>query len=189
MKLFEEGRFRLNDKITDYIPEFQGGKSDITIRNLFTHFSGLPPDVPLEPAWTGYETGIRSWPTPTKPAGPPGVRFVYSDINFILLGELVHRLSGQMLTDYARENIFLPLGMKETMFLPPAALVPRIAPTERTAKNGPPLRGVVHDPTARNMGGVAGHAGPVLHRRRPGALRPDDAQRRRTGRRARCSAR
>ena len=59
MKLFEQGKFRLNDKITDYIPEFQGGKSDITIRNLFTHFSGLPPDVPLEPAWTGYEYGIR----------------------------------------------------------------------------------------------------------------------------------
>ena len=158
MKLFEQGRFRLNDKITDYIPEFQGGKSDITIRNLFTHFSGLRPDVPLEPTWTGYQTGIHLAVT-DPPAGPPGVRFVYSDINFILLGELVHRLSGQMLSDYARQNIFLPLGMKETMFQPPAALAPRIAPTERFPKNGPPLRGVVHDPTARNMGGVAGHAG------------------------------
>ena len=59
MKLFEQGRFRLNDKVTDYIPEFQGGKSDITLRNLFTHFSGLPPDVALEPAWSGNETGIR----------------------------------------------------------------------------------------------------------------------------------
>ena len=158
MKLFEQGRFRLNDKITDYIPEFQGGKSDITIRNLFTHFSGLRPDVPLEPTWTGYQTGIHLAVT-DPPAGPPGVRFVYSDINFILLGELVHRLSGQMLSDYARQNIFLPLGMKETMFQPPTALVPRIAPTERFPKNGPPLRGMVHDPTARNMGGVAGHAG------------------------------
>jgi uncharacterized protein YbbC (DUF1343 family) len=94
-----------------------------------------------------------------KPAGPPGVRFVYSDINFILLGELVHRLSGQMLNEYARQNIFLPLGMKETQFLPPASLTPRIAPTERTPKDGPALRGTVHDPTARYMGGVAGHAG------------------------------
>ena len=85
---------------------------------------------------------------------------MYSDINFILLGELVHRLSGKMLNEYARENIFLPIGMKETMFQPPASLVPRIAPTERwPVKTGPPLRGVVHDPTARNMGGVAGHAG------------------------------
>jgi uncharacterized protein YbbC (DUF1343 family)/CubicO group peptidase (beta-lactamase class C family) len=158
MKLFEQGKFRLNDKITDYIPEFQGGKSDITIRNLFTHFSGLAPDVPLETPWSGYATGIHL-ATTTKPQGPPGVRFVYSDINFILLGELVHRLSGQMLSDYARQNIFLPLGMKDTMFQPPAALLPRIAPTERSSPNGPPFRGVVHDPTARNMGGVAGHAG------------------------------
>ena len=158
MKLFEHGKFRLNDKVTDYIPEFQGGKSDITLRDLFTHFSGLQPDVPLKPEWTGYDTGIRL-ACITKPAGPPGVRFVYSDINFILLGEIVHRLSGQMLSDYARRNIFLPLGMRDTMFLPPASLVPRIAPTERVDKTSPPLRGVVHDPSARAMGGVAGHAG------------------------------
>ncbi|HJT86628.1 MAG TPA: exo-beta-N-acetylmuramidase NamZ domain-containing protein, partial [Bryobacteraceae bacterium] len=158
MKLFEQGKFRLNDKITKYIPEFQGGKSDITIRNLFTHFSGLAPDVPLNEPWTGYQTGIRLAAT-TPPQGPPGVRFVYSDINFILLGELVHRLSGQSLADYARQNIFLPLGMKDTMFQPPAMLVPRIAPTERVRPGGAPLRGVVHDPTARNMGGIAGHAG------------------------------
>jgi uncharacterized protein YbbC (DUF1343 family) len=158
MKLFEQGRFRLDDKVTDYIPEFQEGKNDITLRDLFTHFSGLQPDVPLKPEWTGYDTGIHLACT-TKPAGPPGVRFVYSDINFILLGEIVHRLSGQMLSDYARRNIFLPLGMTETMFLPPASLVPRIAPTERVDKTGPPLRGVVHDPSARAMGGVAGHAG------------------------------
>jgi uncharacterized protein YbbC (DUF1343 family) len=158
MKLFEQGKFRLNDKITDYIPEFQGGKSDITIRNLFTHFSGLAPDVPLDTPWSGYATGIHLAAS-TKPEGPPGVRYVYSDINFILLGELVHRLSGQMLSDYARQNIFLPLGMKDTMFQPPASLVSRIAPTERSSPNGPPYRGVVHDPTSRNMGGVAGHAG------------------------------
>lgn len=158
MKLFEEGRFRLNDKVTQYIPEFQNGKSDITLRNLFTHFSGLKPDVPLTPPWTGYDTGIRL-ACADPPAGPPGVRFVYSDINFELLGEIVHRLSGQTLAEYARENIFLPLGMKETMFQPPASLLPRIAPTERPAKDAPPLRGVVHDPTARSMGGIAGHAG------------------------------
>jgi uncharacterized protein YbbC (DUF1343 family)/CubicO group peptidase (beta-lactamase class C family) len=159
MKLFEEGRFRLGDKITDYIPEFQGGQSDITLRQLFTHFSGLQPDVPLATPWTGYDTGIKLACT-FKPGGPPATRYVYSDINFILLGELVHRLSGKMLSAYARENIFLPIGMKESMFQPPASLVPRIAPTERwPVKTGPPLRGVVHDPTARNMGGVAGHAG------------------------------
>jgi uncharacterized protein YbbC (DUF1343 family)/CubicO group peptidase (beta-lactamase class C family) len=158
MKLFEEGRFRLNDKVTDYIPEFQGGKSDITLRNLFTHFSGLAPDVALKPEWSGNETGLRLAYT-TKPTGPAGVRHVYSDINFILLGELVHRLSGQPLNEYARQHVFEPLGMRETTFLPPASWVPRIAPTERPDKASPPLRGVVHDPTARYMGGVAGHAG------------------------------
>jgi len=158
MKLFEQGKFRLNDKVTEYIPEFQGGKSDITIRNLFTHFSGLAPDVPLEQPWTGYQTGIRLAAT-TKPQGSPGVRYVYSDINFILLGELVHRLSGQMVSDYARQNVFVPLGMRETMFQPPAVWLPRIAPTERPNPASAPLRGVVHDPSARNMGGVAGHAG------------------------------
>src|SRR4051812_32474349 len=133
MKLFEQGRFRLNDKITDYIPEFQGGKSDITIRNLFTHFSGLAPDVSLKPEWSGNETGLRLAYT-TKPTGPAGVKHVYSDINFILLGELVHRLSGESLAQYAKETVFLPAGMKESTFLPPASWLPRIAPTERPDK-------------------------------------------------------
>jgi len=158
MKLFEQGKFRLNDKVTDYIPEFQGGHSDITLRNLMTHFSGLKPDVPLKPDWTGYDHGIQLACT-FAPGGPPGVQHVYSDINFILLGELVHRLSGQTLADYARENIFLPIGMRDTMYQPPASLLPRIAPTEHLPDHGPVLRGVVHDPTARNMGGIAGHAG------------------------------
>lgn len=158
MRLFEQGKIRLNDPVTKYLPEFQGGHSDITIRNLMTHFSGLRPDLDLKPAWTGYETGIER-ALMDKPEGPPGVHFVYSDINFILLAEIVHRLSGQMLNEYARENIFEPLGMRETMFLPPASLRPRIAPTEIDPATGEPLRGQVHDDTARYMGGVAGHAG------------------------------
>jgi len=158
MKLYEQGKYRLNDRITDYIPEFQGGKSEVTLRNLMTHFSGLKPDVSLKPAWSGYDTGVHlacTFPI----GGPPATQHVYSDINFILLGELVHRLSGKTLADYARHEIFLPLGMKDSMFQPPASLVPRIAPTEKPSPNEPPLRGVVHDPTARNMGGIAGHAG------------------------------
>src|SRR5260370_17968984 len=159
MKLFQEGRFRLSDKVTDYIPEFQGGKSDITLRQLFTRFSGLQPDVRLSTPWAGSDTGNKLACT-FKPGGPPGTRYVYSDINFILLGELVHRLRGKRCAEYARENIFLPIGMKESMFQPAASLVPRIAPTERwPVKTGPPLRGVVHDPAGRNVGGVAGHAG------------------------------
>src|SRR5579872_3949184 len=158
MKLFEEGKLRLNDRVTEYLPEFQGGKSEITVRNLMTHFSGLRPDLDLEPAWSGYETSIHR-ALIDVPAGPPGVRFVYSDINYILLGEIVRRLSGQPLPDYVNSIVFSPLSMHDTMFLPPAALRPRIAPTEMLSKEHLLLRGVVHDPTARNMGGIAGHAG------------------------------
>src|SRR5579863_6076771 len=156
MKLFEQGKLRIDDPVTAYLPEFEGGKSGITVRDLMTHFSGLRPD--LEPAWSGYETGIRR-AMAEKPEAPPGVRFFYSDINFVLLGEIVHRLSGKMLDEYARQQIFEPLGMRETMFLPPAALRPRIAPTEIDPQTGAPFRGVVHDPTSRFMGGVAGQAG------------------------------
>ncbi|HTA68221.1 MAG TPA: exo-beta-N-acetylmuramidase NamZ domain-containing protein [Bryobacteraceae bacterium] len=158
MKLFEQGKIRLDDPVTKYLPEFQEGHSPITIRNLMTHFSGLRPDLDLKPAWSGYETGIHR-ALIDKPAGPPGVRFVYSDINFILMGEIVRRLSGQMLSDFARANIFEPLGMKDSLFLPPASLRPRIAPTEIDPTTGRPLWGVVHDDTSRYMGGVAGHAG------------------------------
>ena len=181
MKLFEQGKFRLNDKITEYIPEFQGGKSDITIRNLMTHFSGLQPGRAAEAAVERIQHRHRPGRHRSSPRGPPGTRYVYSDINFILLGELVHRLSGQMLSDYARENIFLPLGMKESMFQPPASLVPRIAPTERNpVKNGtaPARRGA--RPDGPQHGRRRGSRRSVLHRRRPGALRADDAQRRRT---------
>ncbi len=158
MKLFEQGKIRIDDPVTRYLPEFQGGKSDIEIRDLMTHFSGLRPDLDLKPAWSGYQTGIQR-ALIDKPVRPPGLRFVYSDINFILLGEIVHRLSGEMLSDFAQENIFRPLGMRETMFQPPASLIARIAPTEIDPTTGKPLRGVVHDDTSRYMGGVAGHAG------------------------------
>jgi len=157
MKLFEQGKIRLDEPVTTYLPEFQGGHSPVTVRDLMTHYSGMPPDVKLVPAWSGYDTGIRiALSDPTT--GPPGTHFVYSDINFNLVAEIVHRVSGEMLNDFCRRNIFEPLGMKETMFLPPASLRPRIAPTEQQP-NGEILRGVVHDPTARYMGGVAGDAG------------------------------
>jgi uncharacterized protein YbbC (DUF1343 family)/CubicO group peptidase (beta-lactamase class C family) len=158
MKLFEQGKIRMTDPVTAYLPEFQGGHSEITVRDLMTHFSGLRPDLDLDPSWSGYETGIRR-ALIDKPAGPAGTRFVYSDINFILLGEIVRRLSGLPLYEFAREQIFQPLGMRETMFRPPESLRSRIAPTEVDATTRIPIRGVVHDPTARFMGGVAGHAG------------------------------
>jgi uncharacterized protein YbbC (DUF1343 family)/CubicO group peptidase (beta-lactamase class C family) len=158
MKLFEQGKIRPDDPVTSYLPEFQGGKSAITVRDLMTHFSGLRPDLDLDPPWSGYDTGIRR-ALSDKPAGTRGEKFVYSDINFELLGEIVRRLSGEPLDQFAREQIFEPLGMKDTTFRPAAALSARIAPTEIDAATGKPFRGVVHDPTARFMGGVAGHAG------------------------------
>jgi uncharacterized protein YbbC (DUF1343 family)/CubicO group peptidase (beta-lactamase class C family) len=158
MKLFQEGKVRLDDPVTKYIPEFEGGHTNITVRNLLTHFSGMPPDLILEPRWSGYQTGIDK-AIHEMPVNPPGSHFTYSDINFILLGEIVHRVSGEMENLYAHDNIFKPLGMNESEFLPPAGLIPRIAPTEINPDTGKPFRGIVHDPTARYMGGVAGHAG------------------------------
>jgi uncharacterized protein YbbC (DUF1343 family) len=157
MKLYDEGKFKPDDLVTKYLPEFQGGHSSITIRDLMTHYSGLPPDLGLEPVWSGYETGIHKALT-DKPAGPPREKFVYSDINFELVGEIVHRLSALPENEYVQKILFTPLGMKDTGYLPDPSLKPRIAPTEEQ-KNGEVLRGVVHDPTARYMGGVAGHAG------------------------------
>ncbi len=158
MKLFEQGRLRLNDRVTDYLPEFQGGESDITIRHLLTHYSGLRPDLDLEPRWKGYETGVKL-ALVDEPVAEPGERFLYSDINFILLGEIVRRVSGEPLPEFARKHFFEPLGMRDTMFRPPKRLRRRIAPTEKVPEFRLPLRGIVHDPTARYMGGVAGHAG------------------------------
>lgn len=157
-KLIELGKVRLNDRITQYIPEYQGGKTDITVRSLLTHFSGLRPDVDLEPEWSGYETGIRL-AISDRPTASPGTRFVYSDINFLLLGEIVRRASGEALPQFAQKFIFRPLGMSDTMYQPARSVVPRIAPTEIVKGSTEPLRGVVHDPTTRFMGGVAGHAG------------------------------
>ncbi len=158
LKLVEDGKVRLNDRVTTYLPEFQDGKSEITIRLLMTHFSGLRPDLDLRPPWSGYETGIQK-ALLDVPVAQPGERFIYSDINFILLGEIVRRTSGQALDEFVHEKVFAPLGMDDTMFRPPAELRPRIAPTERMQGDEAPLRGVVHDQTARFMGGVAGHAG------------------------------
>jgi uncharacterized protein YbbC (DUF1343 family)/CubicO group peptidase (beta-lactamase class C family) len=167
MMLVEQGRIRLSDRVATFIPGFERyGKANITVRHLLTHVSGLRPDVDLADLWTGSDTAI-ALAIEEVPATAPGERFVYSDINFFLLGEIVRRVSGLTLDAFARERIFEPLGMKDTMFNPPASLVPRIAPTESCTRYGWPcqgpemtmLRGVVHDPTARRMGGVAGHAG------------------------------
>ncbi len=158
MQLWEQGKLRMNDPVAKYLPEFgQNGKQDITVRQLLVHYSGLAPDLDLTKAWEGKETAYRmAFEAPPERA--PGAAFVYSDINFVVLGALVERLSGDSLDEYAARHIFEPLGMKETRFVPPASWEQRIAPTEEDETHRL-LRGVVHDPTARRMGGVAGDAG------------------------------
>src|SRR5207248_1589157 len=158
MQLYQEGAIRLNDPVSKYIPEFgPNGKDDINIRQLLTHFSGLREDLDLKSPWSGEETA-RQMASAEKPVTPPGAVFRYSDINFEVLGFLIEKISGMPLDQFAKKNVFEPLGMRTTTFLPPASWRRRIAPTEYD-ENGQMLRGVVHDPTARRMGGVAGHAG------------------------------
>src|SRR5438067_7465688 len=174
MILIEQGKVRLNDSVVRFIPEIKGGGRDaITIEELLTHMTGFAPDFDLRERWIGYDEAIkRLYREPLR--SQPGTRFVYSDINYIALGEVVHRVSGLMLDEFARRNIFAPLGMRDTGFRPDARLKARIAPTEKRrgqmnylgdtgADAGPEaeqwLRGQVHDPTSFRMGGVAGHAG------------------------------
>ncbi len=174
MILVERGKIRLSDPLSNYIPEITGqGKERITLELLLTHRSGYAPDFDLEDRWTGYDEAIkRLVREPLR--NPPGARFVYSDINYIALGEIVHRVSGLTLDQFARRNIFVPLGMRDTGFRPNAKLRRRIAPTERRrgqlsylgdkAQGSEVdadkwLRGEVHDPTSYRMNGVAGHAG------------------------------
>lgn len=171
MQLYQEGKIDIDDPVSRYLPSFAAnGKRDITIRDLLTHYSGLPPDLPLTSPWEGKSEAYRL-AFAIAPLRPPGVRFQYSDINFIVLGALVEHVSGEPLDVYALRHIIRPLGLTSTRFLPPVSWRPRIAPTqwehglaaagEKVPWTGPDvmLRGVVHDPTARRMGGVAGHAG------------------------------
>ena len=174
MILVERGKVRLSDPLSTYIPEIKGeGRERITIELLLTHRSGYAPDFDLKERWTGYDEAIkRLIREPLR--NPPGARFVYSDIGYIALGEVVRRASGLSLDEFAGRNIFSPLGMRDTGFRPAPALRSRVAPTEKrrgqmsylgdTSENAGPdadkwLRGEVHDPTSYRMGGLAGHAG------------------------------
>lgn len=157
MLLVERGKINVDAPVRTYLPEFRGnGKESITIRHLMTHTSGLRPGLSPTPAWSGYAKGIEL-ACAEKPLNAPGTVFRYSDINFIVLGEVVRRVSGLTLDQFAAKVIYQPLKMVDTGFLPPANKRERIAPTESV--EGEMLRGKVHDPTSRRMGGVAGHAG------------------------------
>jgi uncharacterized protein YbbC (DUF1343 family)/CubicO group peptidase (beta-lactamase class C family) len=158
MQLVEHGKVRLNEPVSKYLPDFaQNGKDDVTVRQLLTHHSGLPDGLDLKSTWEGHETALRMAYASTL-VFPPGSRFLYSDVNFITLGALVEKVSGESLDRYCATHIFAPLKMQHTRFLPPATWRAKIAPTQYD-EHDHMLRGVVHDPTSRRMGGVAGHAG------------------------------
>jgi CubicO group peptidase (beta-lactamase class C family) len=210
MQLYERGKVQFDDPVQKYLPDFNTAndprRAKVTVRMLLTHTSGETGDVDLKDPWgldrADKAEGIhRALTTPLESG--PGEVFRYSDINFILLGALVERVTGEAEDVYVQENVFAPLGMAETRYLPPAkacgphtmrgaaiawapapegqvevacpagtwstSRLPRIAPTaldeesradpSKNPDYGYLLRGTVHDPTARRMGGVAGHAG------------------------------
>ena len=210
MQLYEQGKVAFDDPVQKYLSDFNTAndpqRAKVTVRMLLTQTSGEGIDVNLQDPWgldaADKAEGIhRALTTPLQSG--PGEVFRYSDINYILLGALIETLTGEAEDIYVEQNVFAPLGMKETNYLPPAkacgphtvrgaaigwapapkgrvlvacplgtwstSLLPRVAPTAiDDQSNADPvknpdfgylLRGTVHDPTARRMGGVSGDAG------------------------------
>ena len=157
MKLVEDGEISLDATVATYLPEFgANGKDKITVRQLLTHSGGLIPDNSIKDYANGPQESFRK----INALGTyvePGTKFVYTDVGFIVLAEVVRKLSGKDIHEYSRENIFEPLEMTETGYLPNDVLRKRAAVTQ--TRNGKPMQGEVHDPRAYALDGVAGHAG------------------------------
>jgi CubicO group peptidase (beta-lactamase class C family) len=157
MLLIEQGKLRPEDRVADHLPAFgQKGKDKITVAHLLSHTSGLIADNAEADYRDGRDKALERVHA-LAPLAAPGERFVYSDMGFIVLGELVEKVSGTSLDVFARKNIFAPLGMNETGYRPGDKLKERAAPTVQ--RDGHWLVGEVHDPRAAALGGVAGHAG------------------------------
>jgi uncharacterized protein YbbC (DUF1343 family)/CubicO group peptidase (beta-lactamase class C family) len=163
MTLVEEGRVRLEDAVVAYLPAFGDGggeREKVTVEQLLTHRGGLVADDPMD-LYLGTPSEIFAKKHQRRLLNQPGKQFLYSDAGYEVLGELVRSVTGETLDAYARRAVFDPLGMTETEFRPVGRggrlPVARIAPTEKL--DGVYLRGEVHDPRARALGGVAGHAG------------------------------
>jgi uncharacterized protein YbbC (DUF1343 family)/CubicO group peptidase (beta-lactamase class C family) len=157
MLLVEQGKVRLSDRLAEHVPAFRRKETEeITLAQLLLHTSGFIPDNPLADYRAGRKTAFQRLHA-LNPITEPGSRFTYSDVNYLLLGEVVERVSGQPLDEFTRQHIFAPLGMNETMFRPRGKIRQRCAPTEK--RGGRWLTGEVHDPRADLLGGVAGHAG------------------------------
>ncbi|MFE9964771.1 serine hydrolase domain-containing protein [Streptomyces sp. NPDC005525] len=158
LRLADTGALRLDDPVRRHLPGFTGaGKSEVTIRHLLSHSSGLPPhrdfwQLPGDPA--DRVAAVLAEPLDHL----PGTVVNYSDLGFILLGEIVATVAGQQLDTAVRELVLDPLGLTATRYLPPADWRAVTAATE-APPGGEPKRGVVHDENAESLGGVAGHAG------------------------------
>jgi CubicO group peptidase (beta-lactamase class C family) len=156
MVLYERGQILLDEPVGTYLAEFRGARDAITLGQLLTHTSGIGRTLSCNPDWSNLAKALRCAGA-EPPAHLPGSTFQYSDINFIILGEVVHRVAGKKLEDFVAQEIYNPLKMLDTRYKPGPELRARIAPTEKSGREM--LRGTVHDPKARQMGGVAGHAG------------------------------
>jgi uncharacterized protein YbbC (DUF1343 family)/CubicO group peptidase (beta-lactamase class C family) len=155
--LLEQGKLRVAEKVATYWPEFAAnGKADVTVEHLMTHTSGLTADNAIGDYKDGKADALRRIAA-VKLETESGTRFKYSDVGFIVLGELIERISGKHLDEFSRSNVFEPLGMPDTGFRPSDKFKVRIAPTAQ--RDGQWLVGKVHDPRSAAMGGVAGHAG------------------------------
>lgn len=159
LQLVAEGRVALDAPVTRYLPEWRvSGADAITVGRLLTHSSGLPAWRPLYKEASD-STSALALALATAPDAAPGARYLYSDLNAILLGRIVRAVSGAPLDRYLATRVFAPLGMRDTGFNPPAAERARIAPTEFDPWRQRQLRGEVHDENAAILGGVSGHAG------------------------------
>ncbi|MEM7385086.1 MAG: exo-beta-N-acetylmuramidase NamZ domain-containing protein [Verrucomicrobiota bacterium] len=160
MRLVEKGLIDVEARVAQYLPRFnQNGNEKITVRQLLTHTSGLRPVVSRKTAWSGRAAALELIYN-DQPMSEAGKGFRYSDVNYILLGELVKAVSGRPLNEFVVDELYKPLGMNDSGFQPAVALKARIAPT--TVEDGELVHGVVHDPVSRLMDGVAGHAGLFL---------------------------
>ncbi len=157
MILVEQAKLSLSDRVAKHWPAFgEKGKDKITVEQLLLHTGGLTADNDVADYKDGKDKALERIAALT-PQSEPGAKFLYSDIGYIVLGELVERIAGVPLDDFATKNLFDPLGMKDTTYRPKESLKDRIAPTDLRDEKW--IQGDVHDPRAFALGGVAGHAG------------------------------
>lgn len=170
MILIDRGLLRLNDRVDQYVSEFENWKDSITgeteairVIDLMTHTSGLPPYAPVQELKKKYGSpnpqAVVNWISHCKRLYAPETGWTYSCCNYIMLQQVIEKITGQTLQQFAHDNIFAPLNMRHTDYRPSKELAALCAPTEKQA-DGNCLLGVVHDPLACTMmGGLSGNAG------------------------------